>query len=629
MLSDCSFPANDEVVLRSGMLYWLCGCLAFAAIVGGVLANLWLGMERSVVGRGDIEGWLWRYCWWKQMLAAGCAHGFLTAVKVFFTSGAHPHVGSILDFALFSRPLESVFGFAAYYNAKVALILWLNCLACWFVLSRIWGANLYSWLGGLLFGVNSYVLHEIACGRCRQAIVFAIPLTVWQVYCSYRGGNEALGRNYSWLWAGLGLGLVYALYAPYGLMLSSFIVLWWSWGLFMEQAGARRLVWSKKCLLILAVGFVCYLPWGYPYLSSWSQGAAVKTVGAAWSWKTSFPSIPAKTEIKPLFPLDEEVLEAQTDGGQELQLFNAWRRWQNSLPLDAFYSINYPLSLPLLALLVVLAANGCSKMHPFMWTAGALLCLLCALGPFISVLSQNCESLAALGGYHCVYSWLYRWLPFASLVDPVRVLALFYMLLAVLICIRLCQLNLRFQAAAQVLAVLLAATHLWQLHTAKLLPLPVSHIDTAPIYYLLGDSEPTGLIEVPFAGYYLDLSQRVHGCASIGSGSSRWLPDCLSEAGGTVQRWGSAHFDEKNSFLMHLWSAQHGDSWGSYDDKDRQDLLKRGFSLLVLHERSCNILADINGENLYFWYFSNLQKELGDPLIDTFEPVYEGMPGRR
>ena len=205
---DVTFPPEGSGEPSPSALLWVWAGGLYLGIVLLAVRSLVLAPEGSWIGGGEIEGWLWRYWWMKQLIAgAWLGSGPLGALYVALVSGSYPEFGNLLDLQVLSWPLESVFGTPGYYNLKVGLVLLLNCLACWWFLSRIWGAQVGSWLGGLLFGLNPYFVFEISNGRMRQAVAFAIPLFILFLYRSWRHGG---GRPT--LLAGVFLGITAAVY---------------------------------------------------------------------------------------------------------------------------------------------------------------------------------------------------------------------------------------------------------------------------------------------------------------------------------------------------------------------------------------------------------------------------------
>ena len=218
-------------------------------------------------------------------------------------------------------------------------------------------------------------------------------------------------------------------------------------------------------------------------------------------------------------------------------------------------------------------------------------------------------------------------------MPPNSLLAVAYFALAVLVNLKLRALHRQSQGWTQFISALLVASLIWQLGHVGLCPLDTTRIEMAPIYFLLKEEGPSGLIEVPLGyGDFIDCAQTVHGRRVLGSAATRCCPPTLAQGqdmSGCVSL-ARAEVDAKNSFVAMLLAAnKDSEHWRSCTEDDRQKLVDDGYSLLILHERACNILDARKGEVLYFRFFSHLEAELGEPIINSFEPVYDWLPGRR
>lgn len=616
---DSSFPACGDVVLRKRSYYWLVGGLALIAFIAMLLAQVWAGAERSWIGRGELESWVWRYGWWKRLAFWAWHHDALGTEALLWSAGVCPQIGNAVDFACFSWPLEALFGAPTYYNIKVAIIVGLNCVACWLFLDRIWGSGLYAWVGAILFGFNSYFISEIAQGRCRSALAFAVPLCLRQLYELQRQpqGRRAAG------WAGLWLGISAVLCAPYGVVLAGIVGAWWLWGHISLREQRRE--WARGVVLALAVGAVIYLPWGWclPGVASACSASSVPSLA-------SFPSISAVQHAQSMVPAHAEIVGHEPGGNALVALGEARRLWQSSLPLNALWDGRCLLALPLLALVLVVIPYAYNWRLPWFWWVIGAVCTLFSLGPFASLASDGLE-LNVCSSWSLPWAWVFGVVPSGLRLPPSGFLVGVYIALAVLVVQRLRSWNLQLPFLAHGVALLLIIAQFAQLNAAGIFPVPATRLEAGPLVYLLGDSPPQGLVDVPFGGHYLDLAQEIHGCPVMGAEATRCFPATWPATGhDSTSRWAAAKLDWSNSFVAHLAQYQNeGHRWQKFAPGDIANLRHAGYSLLILHERGCNIMAGNSGEVCYFKYFSHLQNCLGDPILNTFEPVYTGMTGRR
>ncbi len=604
---DATFPPEGSVAPSRSVLLWVWGGGLYLGVVLLAVRGLALAPEGSWIGGGEIEGWLWRYWWMKQLIAgAWLGSGPLGALYVALVSGSYPEFGNLLDLQVLSWPLESVFGAPGYHNLKVGLILLSNCLACWWFLSRIWGAHVGSWLGGMLFGVNPYFVFEISNGRMRQAVAFAIPLFILFLYRSWRHGG---GRPT--LLAGLFLGVAAAFYFYYGVFLGLFCLLFLIWHVWSGRRQPHAPGVLVRMLGIAAIGILFSAPFGMFYLEE-AFGPNVLEVAP---YGTAFPAL-------------EEMTAPQGTIRPENLLAGSQRRFlRESLPLDALWNPLLPHALPLAMLVLVFVPWGVSRRVPWLWLATFLGFLVLSFGPLLSL---GESSRVYLAGIPMPYLLFYRWVPlFSRLFAPGRLEVLVYLALAVLVCLRLNDLAGRRPGLGLLIACL-AATGMWvQMEVARILPFPTVRLGVAPYYYLLGDRPPFGLIEVPYrTGDYLEFNQTVHGQRVLGSFAQGGVPPGYPPG---HQAWLAGKFEDPgNSFVAHLEALNREPTRPEpYREEDLDALVQDGYRLLILHERGCYYLDKDGGERLYFALLEHFRKQLGDPVLHTDEPVHDGLLGRQ
>jgi hypothetical protein len=604
---DVTFPPEGSGEPSPSALLWVWAGGLYLGIVLLAVRSLVLAPEGSWIGGGEIEGWLWRYWWMKQLIAgAWLGSGPLGALYVALVSGSYPEFGNLLDLQVLSWPLESVFGTPGYYNLKVGLVLLLNCLACWWFLSRIWGAQVGSWLGGLLFGLNPYFVFEISNGRMRQAVAFAIPLFILFLYRSWRHGG---GRPT--LLAGVFLGITAAFYFYYGVFLGLFCLLFLVWHVCSGRHRPHAPGFLLRMLGIVAIGVIFSAPFGLFYLEE-AFGPNVLEVAP---YGTAFPAL-------------EEMTAPQGTTRPENLLAGSQRRFlRESLPLDALWNPRLPHALPLAMLALVFFPWGVSRRVPWLWLATFLGFLVLSFGPLLS-LGESFR--VYLPWLPMPYLLFYRWVPlFSRLFAPGRLEVLVYLALAVLVCLRVKDLAGR-RPGLGLLVACLAATGMWaQMEETRVLPFPTVRLGVAPYYYLLGDRPPFSLIEVPYrTGDYLEFNQTVHGQRSLGSFAQSGVPPGYPPG---HQAWLAGKFEDPgNSFVAHLEALNREPTRPEpYREEDLDSLVQDGYRLLILHERGCYYLDRDGGERLYFALLEHFRKQLGDPVLHTDEPVHAGLLGRQ
>ena len=606
--ADGTFPEADSQPAPATWYGWVLGAGAYALLVLFTLRSVALAPAGSWIGGGEIEGWLWRYWWMKQVVAGAFAGaGPLYGIHTFLVAGSYPEFGNLLDLQVFSWPLELALGAPAHHNAKVFLLLWLDCLAFWWFLSSLWGRSAAAWLGGLVYGLNPYFLFEIANGRLRQAVAFTIPLFLLYLYRSWRQGDRR-----STVLAGAWLGLTAAFYLYYGLFLGLFGCLFLAW----HGLVGRRLPHAPgllpRLLATVGVGFLVAAPFALFYLQG-ALGLGSENLEVA-PYGTAFPAL-------------ESVSAPQGTARPENLLAGSQKRFlEESLPLDALWNPSLYHALPLIPLLLALVPWGGSRRAPWLWGATFLGFLVLSFGPYLSL---GVHSRVYLSEVPMPYLSFYRWLPFFSrLFSPARLEVMVYAALAILVTLRVREIAGWRRGAAWAAVVLATLGTMVQLELAGVVPLPTVQLGVAPYYYLLAEQPPTGLIEVPFqTGDYLEYNQTVHDQKVLWSFAERGVPPGYPPG---HQAWLAREQGvEGNSFVTWL-AALNRDPLRPRDFQkaDLEALVRSGYRLLVLHERGCYYLDPQGGERLYFRLLAHFRKVLGEPAAYTDEPVYRGLQGR-
>ena len=604
---DGSFPAPADPPPAPPGVAELLGLALYALVVLFALRGLAMAPEGSWIGGGEIEGWLWRYWWMKEIVAAAFADGGLgPGLHTLLVAGSYPEFGNVLDLQVFSWPLEVLLGAPTYYTAKILLVLVLDCAAAGWFLSRVWGRGPAAWLGGLVFGLNPYFLYEVSNGRLRQAVAFTIPLFLLELYRTWREGD--LGST---LRAGLFMGLTAAFYLYYGMFLGFFWVLFLAWHLLLGRRSPHARGVVVRLLAVAALGLLVTLP----FVQSYLEMAARRDLPEVVPYGTAFPS------------LEELTTPAGSVRPRNLLWASQKRFLVDSLPLDALWNPAGRQALPLAVLLLVFVPTGRPRRVPWLWLATLALFLALSFGPYLKLGEQGFQF---LGSVPMPYSLPFRWVPyFSRLFAPLRLEVMVYGALAVLACLRVRELAGERRGPAAALAGLVALALVAQLESSGVLPLPTVRLGVAPYYYLLADQPPTGLVEVPFkTGDYLEYNQTVHGQKVLWSFAEGGVPPGFPP--GRLALLARKEGWRQNSFVTFLEGLNRDPAHpGTWKEADRQALLGAGYRLLLLHERGCYYLDPERGERIYFRLLDHFRKTLGEPLLHTDEPAYRGLVGRR
>ncbi len=585
----------------------MAGWLLYALVLLVALRSLALAPEGSWIGGGEIEGWLWRYWWMKELITgAWMGSGPLYTLYVCLVSGSYPEFGNLLDLQVFSWPLELALGAPNYLTAKIFLILWLDCAACWLLLSSLWGRNAGTWLGGLLFGLNSYFVFEVSNGRLRQAVAFTIPLFILYLYRCWREGGVR-----PTLLAGFLLGLTAAFYHYYGMFLGFFCLLFMAWHALLGRHQPHSRGMPARILAILAVGLLVATPFALFYLEE-AFGPNVLEVAP---YGTEFPAL-------------EEMTAPQGTVRPENLLAGSQRRFvRESLPMDALWRPLLPHALPLAGLVLAFLPWRYPRRIPWLWLATFGAFLVLSFGPYLSL---GESSRVFLPDIPTPYLLFYRWIPlFSRLFAPARLEVMVFLALAVLVSLRVQDLARQRRDLALLAVVLTALGVGVQMEAAEVLPFPTVRLGVAPYYHLLGDQPPMGLVEVPYrTGDYLEFNQTVHRQKALGAFSQGGVPPGYPPG---YQAWlAGKNADPGNSYLTHLEALNRDPGHPqAYREADLEALVREGYRLLILHERGCYYLDPDYGDQLYFKLLAHFRKTLGEPLLYSDEPVYSGLLGRQ
>lgn len=584
---------------------WIIGGLVFFVAVFAAVRKILGTPDGSVIGGGEAECWLWRYWWMKQMLSeAWTEGGFFYALYTFFAAGSYPEFGNVLDLQIISWPLEFLFG-DSYYTIKIALILFLNCMACWWFLSYVWGMSVYSWCGALIFGMNPYFIAEIAGGRVRQAIAFTVPIFLLYLYRSWRHGDSK-----SVILSGIFMGITAALYTYYGMFLGFFWLIFLVWHCISGHRMEHSAGFARKMTVIAFIGLMIALPFMISYIEKASRGDLAELV----PYGSVCPSAADLTGAKAGLSIAELV-----PGSLK-------RMADDSLPLDVFWNGRLHLALPFTVLAIIFIPWNIPKKLPWLWGVSFFFFLVLSFGPYLSL---GEEDRIFISNVRMPFAFFYRWMPFFSrLFSPSRLMMMAYMSLSILFLIRMSEYSNKSSELARIFGAAAGIGMLVQMEFTGTLPINVSHPEQAAYYYLLRELPPLGIIEVPYkTGDYIEFNQIAHFQKSLGSFSEGGLPQHFPQC--RLSFIAKKEDFSQNSFLVHLQLINSNPFMPQpYRETDKQEIVKQGFKLLILHQRGCNMIDPLQGEIIYFKLYEHFCDMLGKPVLDTNEQVYLGMKGR-
>lgn len=564
------------------------------------------------VGAGEVEGWLWRYWWLKQALAAIWSSpdlGLFERVRLSLQSSLYPEFGNITDLWAVSAPLEWLLGAPLYYNVKAVAVLAANAGAA-YVMARGLGASPgAAWLAGVIFGFNPYFMFEITSGRMRQAIGFTCPLYVLWAWRAFASG-QARDALVAALWWAL-TGWIFYFYGMWLAFFNVGLVAWWlAFGRRQPSPPGR---W-KHFALMHVVALLLVMPSVMPYFDSLKRGHDLHEV----SYLSDVPPLEQWAELPPGRP----------GPGQEA-LYSMHRYTYMSQPADYLYDLEasrvVPLAFTLAALVPLLWLRtrdgdeaGATQ---WLWVMVGVGFYVVSLGPYLMAGGTRAHFVGYPPGIRLPYTLLYKYVPFFSrMYSPVRASIMVYLAVAALAALNLTRLSRKRAWVAPCLALVLAAAGLAQMHHAGAIPIRTVNLEAPTYYAALKMAPDDGIIEVPFhAGDYTDFLQTVHGRKVLMSWADAGLPDGFPDA--PVQTLAARQPLGDNGFVRWLDAlTQSPDEKKSYSDAERALVTAAGYRFIVLHERGVAMFCR-EGETSarYEQMRKTLVDALGAPVIEATE----------
>ncbi len=506
-----------------------------------------LGLEHV-----DAYGTQWFYWFVGHQLARG--QGFGHTDLFFFPWGKDVflHTGSNVLDALAALPLRALLGPVLGYNAFVLLGLAASGWAFYWLAGEFTRDRFVRGSAALLFALHPYLLTELTDGRPTQAIM-VFPLlflrSAWRTGLRPGWRDAALAG----LWLALA-GYQYWYYALFGGLLALGLGLWRALRPPPESGGRRQVLGRFALMAAVSVGLCLPVAGPLFWLSSQSGEVPGLLDTARWSLLASPPV---------------------TEDGQQVGLF-LWQPLRMSTGLlvtrgqeEFFLQGDRRTPLILLACLV-LALYRPGRLHrgPLLVMLGVA--TLLAMGPLV-MLGEHALPNAAyiglvkLGG------------PLRRLWWPSRAYAYIAVLSLLAVVAALDQLRRWRSWLAPLGALLCAASWVWTLQQAGLLPLPSWSARVPAGYRCLASGAPGAVIELPYAWTQAHLYyQSVHGHPILG-GMIEDNPSFTPDEAEALR--------QENSWLARLVATSTaGRPVTSWTEADKAAMGELGYAYLVLQK---------------------------------------------
>lgn len=562
-------------------------------------------------GAGELEGWIWRYWWMKQMLKSVLSSHPLNLkllIYTYITAGNFPETGNVFDLQTMSLILEPIFGAPTYYNVKLFIILFLNGL-CGFLLCRyLTKKTIPSLVGGAVLILNPFIIREVSHGRIRQAILFTIPLFILYLFRAYRER-----RTIPAVWAGFWLGITSAVYLYYG-MAALFLGLIFL--LFHIIFDRKNFHWAflLRVLVILVIFVMISGTFSYRYIQIAAHGDKLPEV----RWLSDFPPI---KYLKPgnIRPSDDP------------DLANSMRRfYRDAPPIDYPVKWNYGVNIPIAVTVLVLIPLIFVRPFPWFWFITFLFFYILSLGPYLRFGPGLNNYIMFNGkGIPLPYIVLYKYVPFfARLFAPTRWLGPGSVAISALISINLSFIQEKignivksekwWNILKPALAVIVILPIIIQMWITGQIPIPTNKLDVPSVYHKMADeNERYGVVEIPYrAGDYPNYYQVIHGKKFLGGWAS--VPRRFPR--NSYARWLAGRDEHQlRSFIEYLDQLNRfeRDNPPVLSDFDLEMLKKLGYKYIIVHQRGCGWINDPENERFFDYIVGNLESKLGKPELTT------------
>lgn len=611
-----------------------------------VLDGRW---SECYAGAGELEGWLWRYWWMKEMLRGVWSSSATFAYSLWVTviAGSYPETGNVFDLEAMSWPLENIFGDPLYYNIKCLLVIALNFISGYYLAKNVLKGSSGAWACGLVMAVSPYVLYEISNGRIRQGIIF--PMAFYAMHLVLLWRSPGL---YNAIMTGIWAGISSAVYLYYGMAAGMFTAIYIGWCIIFRTDGKVTFKKLSFGFLAFIFAFMGSAPFAGSYIDRQLRGEKLPEL----MWQRKFLTLHELTS-----PNIETVLK------QNDPLLNSLQRFRSdSLPWQYAFMPKYSRCLPWIFSLTAVAAlplafvgrkqkdksdaenesadatqevshdsgedtvdEGLTPGQICPWLISALFFYLLTLGPYFkdgySGQYINYEN----GGIASPYIWFFTYFPaFSRLFSPIRMCGIMLISLGILsaACMRRVFSILSVPWVVRAMAALvIGAISLHSLEVCGAVPVTISRIEVPEYYYKLQKEPFCTVIELPFrTGDSLQFFQTVHMKKLLLGWSDGAFPPGFPECSASKY---TKVFESvpTNSFLNYLELLNvHPDAEPKYSQEDFNYMIKTaGVKYIILHERGCAQIDPRNYEENFHEESESLANIFGPPVYIGDEYVHE------
>lgn len=612
-------PETDEEAEKEpSKLYWI-----LAVIVMFLLSLIpaWKVLSKintHYLGGGELEGWLWRYWWFKEMMGSLWSQpnkdwGML--IYTYLCAGNYPETGNVFDWQTFSLALEPIFGDPSYYNIKIISILFCNGIAGYALTKYLTKQPFLAMIGGAVLILNPYVAYEIGNGRPRQIMLFSLPLFVMYLFDNYKTLKLRPG-----LLAGFWLGVSAAIYLFYGMSALFFGLMFVIIQLYIDHK-KFTFTFAKYIVIMMLLFIMISGPFSFRYI----EIVLKKEKLPETSYGRDFPHLD--------FLLQKNVQVDQRDPLAQSLL----RYHSDSVPVFYPFRLKYVLNIPLIISLFALIPLLFVRPIPWLWFLTFFFFYVLSLGPYLryGLGDNNYVRIAEGRPIPLLYAAFFKYVPFFSrLFAPIRMMGMMYVCISALLITNLDFIIKRIRSVIKPLgninrsvfngitAIIFLLAITGQMLYAGQIPVAISEISYPDVYDDMAKSkENFGVIELPFrVGDYGNYYQMYHGkkvlwgwtYGSIPTGFPKSKASFLSEVDPI----------KDNSFVMFLEELnRQPEKPPEFNKQDLRRLVKMSYKYLILHERGCREMDPEHGDLLYDYLVVHLTKSVGKPLKTGYESM--------
>ena len=603
--------SNEKTVKEPSKLYWILAVIVMFALS---LIPAWKVLDKlntHYLGGGELEGWLWRYWWFKEMMGSLWSQPHKDWGMIIYTylcAGNYPETGNVFDWQTFSLVLEPIFGDPSYYNFKIIAILFCNGIAGYALTKYLTKQPFLALIGGAVLILNPYVAYEIGNGRPRQAMLFSLPLFVMYLFENYKTLKLKPG-----ILAGFWLGVSAAVYLFYGMSALFFGLLFVIIQLFIDHK-KFTLTFAKYIVMMMLIFFMISGPFSFRYI----EIVLKKEKLPETSYGRDFPHLD--------FLLQKNVQVDQRDPLAQSLL----RYHSDSVPVFYPFRIKYILNIPLVISLFALIPLLFIRPVPWLWFLTFFFFYVLSLGPYMryGLGDDNYVRIAEGRPIPLLYAAFFKYVPFFSrLFAPIRMMGMMYICISALLITNLDFIIKRVRYAIKplgsinrsvfngIVAIIFIAAITGQMLFAGQIPISISEISYPDVYDDMAKSkEIFGVVELPFrVGDYGNYYQMYHGKKVLWGWTYGSIPTGFPKSNASFLSTVDPIKD--NSFVMFLEELnRQPEKPPEFNKQDLRRLGKMGYKYLILHERGCKDLDPDHGDLLYDYFLYHLSKSVGEPV---------------